>query len=91
MRIIPAFLSDDDVNVELFISCWSSSPTFFPILLSYIVKPGYLQHARKLLRRGFDAIQIPAERLIMPYRRVMLTCDEMMQMFRMMERNGMIL
>jgi len=54
-------------------------------------RPGYLQHARKLIRRGFDAIKIPAERLIMPDRRIMLTCDEMMQMFRMMERNDILL
>jgi len=54
-------------------------------------RPGYLQHAQKLIRRGFDAIKIPAERLIMPDRRVMLTCDEMMQMFGLMERNDILL
>jgi predicted TIM-barrel fold metal-dependent hydrolase len=54
-------------------------------------RPGYLQHAGELIRQGFSAIKIPAERLIMPNRRVMLACDEMMQMFRLMERNDVLL
>jgi predicted TIM-barrel fold metal-dependent hydrolase len=52
---------------------------------------GYLKHAEELIRQGFVAIKIPAERLIMPDRRVMLTCDEMMQMFRLMEQNDVLL
>jgi len=51
----------------------------------------YLQHAELLIEHGFSAIKIPAERLIMPDRRVMLTCDEMMQMFRLMEQNDILL
>jgi len=54
-------------------------------------QPGYLQHAEKLIQQGFGAIKIPAERLIMPGRRVMLTCDEMIQMFRLMEQNDILL
>ena len=54
-------------------------------------RPGYLQHAEELIQQGFKAIKIPAERLIMPDTRVMLTCDEMMQMFRLMEKNDLIL
>jgi predicted TIM-barrel fold metal-dependent hydrolase len=54
-------------------------------------RTGYLQHAEELIRKGFCAIKIPAERLIMPDRRVMLTCDEMMQVFRLMERNDILL
>ena len=54
-------------------------------------RAGYLKHAEELIRKGFGAIKIPAERLIMPDRRVMLTCDEMMQMFRLMERNDVLL
>ena len=53
--------------------------------------PGYLKHARQLIESGFKAIKIPAERLIMPDKRVYLTCDEMMQVFRLMEQNNMIL
>ena len=54
-------------------------------------RPGYLQHAEELIQQGFKAIKIPAERLIMPDTRVMLTCDEMMQMFRLMEKNDLML
>ena len=54
-------------------------------------RSGYLQHAEDLIRQGFSAIKIPAERLIMPDCRVMLTCDEMMQVFRLMERNDILL
>jgi len=54
-------------------------------------RPGYLKHAEELIRQGFNAIKIPAERLIMPDRRVMLVCDEMMQVFRLMERNDILL
>ncbi len=54
-------------------------------------QPGYLQHARALIQQGFGAIKIPAERLIMPDKRVMLTCNEMMQMFRLMEQNDVLL
>ena len=53
--------------------------------------PGYLLHAEALIRQGFRAIKIPAERLIMPDRRVMLTCDEMMRVFRLMEENDVLL
>ena len=54
-------------------------------------RPGYLKHAEELIRQGFNAIKIPAERLIMHDRRVMLVCDEMMQVFRLMERNDILL
>ena len=54
-------------------------------------QPGYFEHAEALIKQGFQAIKIPAERLIMPDRRVWLTCDEMMKVFRMMERNDILL
>ena len=54
-------------------------------------KPGYLQHAKTLIQQGFKALKLPAERLIMPDRRIMLTCNEMMQMFRLMEQNDILL
>ena len=54
-------------------------------------RPNYLQHAEVLIRQGFGAIKIPAERLIMPDYRVMLTSDEMMQVFRLMEQNDILL
>lgn len=54
-------------------------------------KPGYLNEAKELASKGFNAIKIPAQRLLLKEGRVMLTCDEMMQLFAFMEDNGMIL
>ena len=54
-------------------------------------QPGYLKHTEALIQQGFGAIKIPAERLIMPDRRVFLTCDEMMQVLRLMEQNDVLL
>lgn len=54
-------------------------------------KEGFLPHALQLIEQGFRAIKIPAERLIMPNRRVYLTSNEMMQLFKLMESNDLIL
>ncbi|MDR1675488.1 MAG: amidohydrolase [Tannerella sp.] len=52
-------------------------------------KPGFADEAAELAKRGFRGIKLPAERLIMPDRRIYLTGDEMMRMFRYMEANGL--
>ncbi len=54
-------------------------------------QPGFLPHAKDLLDSGFRAIKIPAQRLLLKEGRVMLTSDEMMQMFRLMEERDVIL
>lgn len=54
-------------------------------------KAGILPHAETLIKQGFKAIKIPAERLIMPDHRIYLTSDEMMSMFKRMEANDIIL
>jgi len=54
-------------------------------------QPGFLPHAKDLLDSGFWAIKIPAQRLLLKEGRVMLTSDEMMQMFHMMEKRDVIL
>ncbi len=54
-------------------------------------QPGYLPHAGELIKQGFRAIKIPAQRLITEKSRILLTCDEMMKMFRLMEENNIIL
>ena len=54
-------------------------------------KSGFLTHCEELIHQGFKGIKIPAERLIMPDKRVYLTCNEMMEMFRVMEANGVFL
>lgn len=54
-------------------------------------RPGYCRHAETLVSQGFRAIKIPAQRLVTEGSRVRLTCDEMIDMFRLMEANGIIL
>ena len=54
-------------------------------------KPGFLPHAQELLAQGFRAIKVPAQRLLLPEGRVLLTSDEMMQMFKLMEQQNAIL
>jgi predicted TIM-barrel fold metal-dependent hydrolase len=54
-------------------------------------KPGYYAHAEELITQGFKAIKIPAGRLITERGRTMLTCEEMMRMFKLMEKNDIIL
>lgn len=54
-------------------------------------KPGFLVQAVELLNQGFRAIKIPAQRLLLPEGRISLVNDEMMQMFRIMEKRGAIL
>lgn len=64
---------------------------FFVCGMCEFRRPGFLPHARQLLDQGFRAIKIPAQRLLLKEGRVMLTSDEMIQMFRMMEQKGAIL
>lgn len=54
-------------------------------------KPGFMPHAKELLDKGFRAIKIPAQRLLLKEGRVMLTSDEMMQMMHLMEEREAIL
>ncbi len=53
--------------------------------------PGFYPQVEELCSRGFKAIAVPGHRLFLPEGRVWLTSDEMMAMFKYMERNGMIL
>lgn len=54
-------------------------------------KKGYLQHAAQLIRQGFRAIKLPANRFLLPDERIYLTTDEMMQVFELMEKNSILL
>jgi predicted TIM-barrel fold metal-dependent hydrolase len=54
-------------------------------------RPGYLEQAKQLIAQGFQGIKIPAERLLLPDRRVYLTDPEMMEVFRLMETNDLFL
>ena len=64
---------------------------FFVCGMCEFRKPGYLDQARQLIVRGFRGIKIPAQRLLLQEGRVRLNCEEMMQMFHLMEQNGVLL
>ena len=64
---------------------------FFVCGMCEFRKPGYLDQARQLIARGFKGIKIPAQRLLLKEGRVRLNCEEMMQMFHVMEQNGVLL
>lgn len=64
---------------------------FFVCGMCEFRKPGYLDQARLLIARGFQGIKIPAQRLLLQEGRVRLNCEEMMQMFHLMEQNGVVL
>ena len=64
---------------------------FFVCGMCEFRKPGFLPHAQELLNNGFQAIKIPAQRLLLPEGRILLTNDEMMQMFKLMEQRHAIL
>lgn len=64
---------------------------FFCCGMVDVRKPGFYANAVELIKNGFKAIKIPAQRLITDEGRVWLTSDEMMQMFRLMEKNNLIL
>ena len=54
-------------------------------------RPGFLSQARELIRDGFGAIKIPANRLDLREGRVLLNSEEMMEMFHLMEDHHIIL
>lgn len=64
---------------------------FFVCGMCEFRKPGYLEQAKELISKGFKAIKIPAQRLLLKEGRVMLNCEEMMQMFRYMEKRNVLL
>ena len=64
---------------------------FFVCAMCEFRKPGYQDQARQLIARGFQGIKIPAQRLLLQEGRVRLNCEEMMQMFHLMEQNGVLL
>ena len=63
---------------------------FFVCGMADYFMPGFAEEAERLAERGFRAIKIPAHRLMLDDRRIWMTSDEMMQMFHMMERRGII-
>jgi len=64
---------------------------FFVCGMCEFRKLGYLDQARQLIAQGFKGIKIPAQRLLLQEGRVRLNCEEMMQMFHLMEQNRVLL
>lgn len=64
---------------------------FFVCGMCEFRKPGFFAQAKELIEKGFKAIKIPAQRLLLKEGRVMLNNDEMMRMFRYMEERGVLL
>lgn len=56
-----------------------------------IRQPNYLEQANVLIEQGFKAIKVPAQRFLLPEGRVWLTNEKMMQIFKSMEKNNLIL
>ena len=54
-------------------------------------KPGFLVQANELIGKGFKAIKVPANRLVLSTGRIPLNGDEMMAMFHLMEGHRIIL
>ena len=55
------------------------------------LKDGFLNEAKKLIEKGFHGIAIPGHRLLLDQRRVYLNSIEMMEMFKLMEKNHVFL
>ncbi len=53
--------------------------------------PGFLPTFRDLIDRGFRAIKVPAQRLLLDTGRICLTDPEMMEMFHLMEQQDILL
>ncbi len=64
---------------------------FFVFGMCEFRKPGFLIEAQVLLRRGFKGIKLPAARLVDDHINIWFDTEEFMQMFRLMEENGMVL
>jgi predicted TIM-barrel fold metal-dependent hydrolase len=48
-------------------------------------QPGYFEQGKQLIEKGFNAIKIPAQRLVTASKKIYLTSDEMMCLFQLME------
>lgn len=82
----------DGIQNEYLAEVLSRHPDrFFVCGLCEFRKSGYLEQSKELIAKGFKAIKIPAHRLLLKEGRVMLNCEEMMQMFRYMEERGILL
>ncbi|MDR2913926.1 MAG: amidohydrolase [Tannerella sp.] len=54
-------------------------------------QPGYFNHVAQLIEQKFRAIKIPANRMVTEKGKISLTEEELMWVFRLMEKNNIIL
>lgn len=60
--------------------------------MCHYLRPGFLKEAESLIEKGFKALAIPAHRLPLEEgNRMWLNSGEMLEMFRLMEKKGIIL
>lgn len=52
---------------------------------------GYLEQGKQLIDQGFKGIKLPASRFLLPNRRIYLTNDDLMQLFKRMEEKDVFL
>lgn len=52
---------------------------------------GYLEHGKQLIEQGFKGVKLPANRFLLPDRRIYLTNDDLMQLFKLMEEKDVFL
>lgn len=52
---------------------------------------GYLEQGKQLIDQGFKGIKLPASRFLLPDRRIYLTNDDLMQLFKRMEEKDVFL
>lgn len=53
--------------------------------------PGFYAHAEQLVKQGFRAIKIPANRLVTANGKILLTGKELMRVFKLMEEHNLML
>ena len=102
-QMVPPFIIDGRNTAEIFLSNMDYAQVTAAVVvqefidgiqndyLADVQKPGYLEDVKKLIAQGFKGIAIPGHRLQTPQGRVSLTCPEMMEMFRLMEKSGVFL
>lgn len=56
-----------------------------------IRKPNYLEHAKQLIKQGFQGLKIPAQRFLLPEGRIFLTAEPLMKVYKLMEEQDVFL
>lgn len=68
-----------------------SKDKFFMMGMAEFRRSGYLDDVKRLVKKGFQGIKIPAEKLIVEGKLISLMGNEMIELFQYMEENKLIL